>query len=277
MFSSNRKKKFLGLVTRCKDEYFVKEFCDYYLSQGVDQIVIVDDDSNDKSIYNELKRYENIEIDFQKNIIETEYIGKIYPSLKKRFHWLIYVDVDEFITTKRNSHLTIREELENTFESVDCIKVPWVMMSSNNLDKSPSSILLSNIYRWDHDKRHPHDIHKFRCRYDEIEVKCIFKTKSFVQIRDHHPVARFKGRLNIVESVNAQTTELDPWYHSLREKDISSGYLLCYHYRIISKENSNYKLVNNYWYKKHGYTLDDLMSCDYSERVDMTLAEKVSG
>ena len=42
-------KKFLGLITRCKDEYFVEEFCDYYLNEGVDQIIIIDD------IFTELK------------------------------------------------------------------------------------------------------------------------------------------------------------------------------------------------------------------------------
>jgi hypothetical protein len=45
---------FLGLTTRCKDEFFIKEFCDYYLSQGVDIIFIIDDNSNDKSIYDNL-------------------------------------------------------------------------------------------------------------------------------------------------------------------------------------------------------------------------------
>lgn len=44
-------KQFLGLITRCKDEFFIKEFCDYYKSQGVDKIYIIDDDSDDKTIY----------------------------------------------------------------------------------------------------------------------------------------------------------------------------------------------------------------------------------
>ena len=35
--------KFLGLITRCKDEFFLKEFVDYYLSEGVDHIYILDD------------------------------------------------------------------------------------------------------------------------------------------------------------------------------------------------------------------------------------------
>ena len=46
--------KFLGVLTRCKDEFFVKEFCDYYISQGADKIYIIDDDSLDKSIYDGL-------------------------------------------------------------------------------------------------------------------------------------------------------------------------------------------------------------------------------
>ena len=48
-------KKFLGLIARCKDEFFVKEFCSYYLSQGVDQIHIIDDNSSNKSIYDGIK------------------------------------------------------------------------------------------------------------------------------------------------------------------------------------------------------------------------------
>ena len=55
------KKYFLGLITRCKDEFFINEFCEYYLNQGVDKIYIIDDNSNDKSIYNETNN-EKIEI-----------------------------------------------------------------------------------------------------------------------------------------------------------------------------------------------------------------------
>ena len=56
---------FLGLITRCKDEFFIKEFCDYYLSQGVDKIFVIDDNSNDKSIYNNIDD-NRIEIIYEK-------------------------------------------------------------------------------------------------------------------------------------------------------------------------------------------------------------------
>ena len=145
---------FLGLITRCKDEFFIKEFCDYYLSQGVDKIFVIDDNSNDKSIYNNIDD-NRIEIIYEKNIIKNDYANKLYKQIKSNFKWIIYCDIDEFITTKKNIINTIKDELNTTFKNVDCIKIPWVMMSCNSIEKNPNSILLENTYRWNHNKKHP--------------------------------------------------------------------------------------------------------------------------
>ena len=114
---------------------------------------------------------------------------------------------------------------------------------------------------------------KFRCRYDQIEVKCIFKTDKFNSIRDHLPNEK-SGHIFIVDSISKEKQQLTPFYKNLRENDIENGILLCYHYRIISKENSINKLKNNLWYIQNGYTIDDLMSCDYPEIIDETLKNK---
>ena len=265
---------FLGLITRCKDEFFIKEFCDYYLSQGVDKIFVIDDNSNDKSIYNNIDD-NRIEIIYEKNIIKNEYANKLYKQIKSNFKWMIYCDVDEFITTKKNIINTIKDELNTTFKDVDCIKIPWVMMSCNAIEKNPNSILLENTYRWNHNKKHPHKIAKFRCRYNQIEVKCIFKTDKFNSICDHHPKEK-SGDILIVNSISKEKQQLTPFHKNLRENDIENGILLCYHYRIISKENSINKLKNNLWYIKNGYTIDDLMSCDYPEIIDETLKNKTT-
>jgi len=58
----------------------------------------------------------------------------------------------------------------------------------------------------------------------------------------------------------------------LREIDIKNAYLMCYHYRIISRENSNNKIKKSQ-YKK--FTLDDIMSFDYPELIDETLKNKI--
>lgn len=167
-------KYFLGLITRCKDEFYIKEFCDYYLKQGVDKIYVIDDNSADKSIYHNLTD-PKVHIIYAANIIKSNYANTLYGAIRKEFTWMIYVDVDEFITTKKNIQNTIRDELQTTFANYDCVKIPWVMMACNKRRMNPQSVLLENVYRWNHDLRHPHPVRKFRCRYQGIETKSIFK------------------------------------------------------------------------------------------------------
>ena len=185
---------------------------------------------------------------------------------------MISVDVDEFITTKKNITNTIKDELNTTFKDVDCIKIPWVMMSCNNRDKNPKSILLENTFRWNHNEKHPHKIYKFRCRYKLIEVKCIFKTDKFDKISLHHPNETV-GDCIIVDSIKKKKQGLNTFYNNLRENDIKNGYLLCYHFRIISRENCVNKL-NKAQYSK--YKLEDLMRSDHPEIIDETLKNKTS-
>lgn len=266
---------FLGLITRCKDEFFIKEFCDYYLSQGVDRIYVIDDNSKDKSIYSNIKD-KRVTIFWEKDLFkggsQMTKVNKYYKKLKKNFKWMISVDVDEFITTKKNKERTIREELATTFKNVDCIKIPWVMMSCNKRQKNPKSILLENTYRWNHNKKHPHKIKKFRCRYKVIEVKCIFKTSSFNQINVHCPSAQTKNKNIIVDSIRKRRQPLNSSYRNLREHNIKNGYLLCYHYRIISTENCKNKLEKSQYLR---FSLNNLLKSDHPEIKDETLKNKV--
>ncbi|WP_185967979.1 glycosyltransferase family 2 protein [Thalassotalea sp. PS06] len=270
-FFSLRPKKLIAIITRCKDEYFVGEFVDYYRREGIDDIFIIDDDSNDKSIYENILKKESASVIFEKNIIEKNYASKLYKCLRRKYDWVLYIDVDEFIRT--NSEKTIREILLEKFLHADCIKIPWVMMSSNGRDKSPVSILKANTWRWNHDKKHLHHIEKFRCRYEQIEVKCLFKTSVFKDIWDHHPKLP-TSEPYIVDSIYGNKQELNPFHSRLRESDIKNGLLLCYHYRIISKENNRAKLKTNYWYKRNGYSLSDLESSDYAEVFDSSIANR---
>lgn len=270
---------FLGLLTRCKDEFFIEEFCNYYLSQGVDKIFIIDDNSNDKTIYKNLIHNDKICIDYKKNIVknhkvnkDNSYVNKVYLDVKNDFKWMIYCDVDEFITTKKNINNTIKDELLTTFKDIDCIKIPWVMMSSNKRENNPKSVLSENIFRWNHNLTHPHKIHKFRCRYNEIEVKCIFKTCKFVGIKNHFPIKNLKS-IKVANSINIKKENENSYYDNLREDDIETGYMLCYHYRIISVENCNNKLKNSFIYNNK-FKLKDLLDTDYSEIRDETLKQK---
>ena len=156
-FTNSKNDTKIGLLTRCKNEKYVSLFVEYYLSQGIDHIYIIDDNSNDKCIYNKIKNNKNVTIIFKTENIPIDNpanLQKYYNKIKDNFDWLIFVDVDEYITTKKNINNTIRDELITTFKNVDCIKIPWVMMSFNNIKNDPENILITNTYRWNHDKKH---------------------------------------------------------------------------------------------------------------------------
>lgn len=265
------KPEFLGLVVRCKDEPFIKELCEHYLFEGVDRIIVVDDNSDDKSIYREIQS-RRVKVLYEKDIIRRNFVDSIYKILRKKFEWLIYVDADEFISSRRDPDLTIKKALQTIFSSVDCVKVPWVMMSCSLREPRPESLRLDLVHRWNHDLRHPNPVHKFRCRYDEIEVKSIFRPKEFKFLGDHCPVGPVREDIRIVDSVTGASGMLSGSYRGLREADIERSILACHHYRIQSVEDCKRKLAGNIWYEK--YSLEDLLSSDNAELFDDTLRKK---
>tara|TARA_B100000886_G_scaffold332894_1_gene286144 strand:- start:5310 stop:6965 length:1656 start_codon:yes stop_codon:yes gene_type:complete len=267
----------IGLLTRCKNEKYISSFVDYYLDQGIDNIYIIDDNSYDISIYNNIINYSNVKIYYEKNIISRNTAQKVYNEIKNDLDWLIYVDVDEYITTKKNKYDTIRNTLLTTFKNADCIQIPWVMMSFNSILNDPDNLLETNTYRWNHDLKHQNHITKdtkFRCRYDKIEIKCIFKTSKFDIIKDHSPISTFNKNLNVVDGVMNYSTQLGAFHKNLRENDINNGFLLCYHYRLVSLYHCIRKINENSWYKENKYSVKDLISNDYPEINDNTLKKK---
>ena len=119
-------------------------------------------------------------------------------KLSNNYEWVIYVDVDEFISTRKNLNHTIKDELETTFKDAHCVKVPWVMMSCKLRETNPKSILNEITYRWNHDIRHPHKVKKFRCRYHSIETKCIFKQTS-PESKHVYEVSKIQQKSTIIQ------------------------------------------------------------------------------
>jgi hypothetical protein len=264
---------FLALIVQCKNEPNVSEFVKYYLKQGVDRIYIVDDNS-DKDTFKNINRKKVEIVHSDKKIHNLENCKEIYKQIQHTYEWIITVDMDEYITTKKHMHRTIRDELKTTFKNCMCVKVPWVMMAWNSIEHNPKSLLKTNVYRWNHDKKHVNKITnetKFRCRYNEIEVKCIFKPRFFDDIFHHHPM-KPNCNVKVVESIQNTEHPLNSFYQNLREKDIKEGYLLCYHYRIVSNEHCLEKLKHSTWYKD--FKLDQLNSFDYPEIKDTTMRQK---
>ena len=266
---------FLSLITRYLNEPFLDEFVNYYLSEGVDQIFVLYDIDSTLPISDQVKQNSYVTIinslNFKKK--QTRDVNEIFLKIKHSFTWVIFCDCDEFIGTVRNKDKTIKEELQTTFKDVDCIKIPWVMMSSNQRLKDPPSILQYLTTRWNHNLKHPHP-HKWlkgRCRFHEIEVKCISKCAKIDSLTLHHPVG---DNIHVIESVFCNKSELNPFFEKFREFHIQKATMLCYHYRVFSNESAKRKFINN---KLDGYKYGNvtcLLESDYSELDDEFMKKK---
>ena len=205
--------------------------------------------------------------------------------LRDKTEWFMFIDADEFITTRRNPDKTIREELETTFKDADLIKIPWIMFGSNGQDENPKQILKDTTWRWNHDKPHPHPEEAMKiwphrkCKLDKIEVKSIFKTKAFSKLTTHCP-SNPTYKINIVDGVDnidnyAGVDETEIWYYELREECIDRAYLACNHYRNISKEQMKQKANDSHlplYRVNNCYELQ--LASDFSEKEDEFLKNK---
>ena len=266
----------IAVITRCKNEPYVSEFVNYYLNQGIDHIYILDDLSKSGTFDGVVDHSQVSIIPHEIKDWSVQFVGcqNVYEDIKDKYEWIIVIDMDEYITAIKNPDNTIKQELETTFKDYDCIKIPWIMMSCNSIKKNPKCLLETNIYRWNHDNKHVNtvnNIKKFRCRYNEIEVKCIFKPKNFNSITMHVPISNDEN-IKVVDSVHLKESKNDGFYLNLREEDIKVGHLLCYHYRIISIESCLKKIRSNLHYNK--FKVSDLLSTDHPEIVDELMKNK---
>ena len=283
------KKNFLTILLRIRNEnLFLESFIKHYFAEGVDEIYILDDNSTQP--FPKIVEDERVFI-YEATTFKSHH-EKLYDSqmlynhlLRDKTEWFMFVDADEFITTRRNPNKTIREELETTFKDADLIKIPWIMFGSNGQDKNPKQVLTDTIWRWNHDKKHPHPkeamkIWKHRCcKYDKIEVKSIFKTEAFAKLTTHCPsdptrkINIVDGVYNIQNYMNEPETEI--WYHNLREESIDRAYLACNHYRNISKEQMRQKADDSHlplYRVENCYELQ--LASDFSEKKDEFIKNK---
>jgi len=284
------KKNFLTILMRMRNEnLFLESFVKHYFAEGVDEIYILDDNSTQPIPQTVL---ENEKVFIYEATAFKSHHEKLYDAqnmynhlLRDKTEWFMFVDADEFITTRKNPNKTIREELETTFKDADLIKIPWIMFGSNGQDKNPKQVLTDTIWRWNHDKPHPHSEEAMKiwphrkCKLDKIEVKSIFKTEAFAKLTTHCPSDPTR-EINIVDGVdNIQNYMNDPeteiWYHNLREESIDRAYLACNHYRNISKEQMRQKADDSHlplYRVKNCYELQ--LQSDFSEKKDEFIKEK---
>tara|TARA_Y100000816_G_scaffold292446_1_gene287761 strand:+ start:4930 stop:5811 length:882 start_codon:yes stop_codon:yes gene_type:complete len=245
---------FLVVITRVKNEnMMLKSFIPYYLSQGVDKIYLMDDNSTEP--------YSQDILNNPKVIIEKQTKGMQHPEwiavqhilhkeqVQKNTTWVIGVDCDEFITTRKNPNKTIKQELIDNFSQASCIKIPWVMFSRNKRVNNPDDVISDITWRWNYDKTHvmPNGwSRKFSQPGKNVEVKCIWKPSHFKSQAVHHPHNPSIDNPIIVDGVYNQPARIEincggSLFFDLNEKKIHDAYFTCNHYRIVSEQHARQK------------------------------------
>ena len=115
---------------------YIKEFINYYIKLGIDQIFIYDDnDMNSEKISLEIDKeqkkyvtiYENIK---NKIFNQSDAFTDCYQKNKNKYDWILMVDTDEFLYIKKD---TLKNYLlKPVFKRCDFIKFHWVQPSDNN-------------------------------------------------------------------------------------------------------------------------------------------------
>jgi hypothetical protein len=102
---------FLSLIVRFYNDPFISEFVDYYLSEGVDMIYIVNDNDTVMNIPEIVLNNPNVTIWYSQfdELSKKEYhtnqmyfCNLLYSKIRFTSTWFIVIDSDEFINTRRN-------------------------------------------------------------------------------------------------------------------------------------------------------------------------------
>ena len=125
-----------------KENLYAKEFIDYYIGLGYDQIFIYDNnDKDDEKLEDVLKKslYKNkvTIIDYrgfrgERSTPQFYAYYDCYEKNSKNYDWLSFFDFDEFLVL--NKYKRIKKFLsEKKFKDCENIKINWILYSDNNL------------------------------------------------------------------------------------------------------------------------------------------------
>ena len=203
------------VLTRVKNERYLDEFVDFYINEGVDQIYLLNDNSDYvKSLQRVAKNPQvtvlnacdhvsgwkhslqycswNLPCAVIRNLhnvsnrealqflLRVDYLRKFYAAhIRKNYDWVVNVDADEYMIGCHS--FTLRYLLENIYQDVDCVVCHWLNFGHTSSDY-PRSLLKTNVYR-----ENP-DIKNAYLQQSRSNTKSIFRTDAFALWANHVPL-----------------------------------------------------------------------------------------
>ena len=190
LFSFSKASKVALIATVKMENIYLREFIEHYKTLEVDKIILIDNNNE------EGERFEDVIFDYiQSNfvIVENYRNCKIcqyksyqecYYKYKRKFDWLMFFDVDEYLMLPnyKNVHEFLNDEI---FKDFNIIHVHWIFYDDNNLifyDNRPLQ------------KRFTRPRHLISKNFTNNHIKSIIRTKFFKLLftNSHTPKTRNK-------------------------------------------------------------------------------------
>lgn len=251
----------LGILAIFKNEAMgIREWIEHYVSQGVDVIVMLDNNSTD-TWRDSIKGLEKhvIVLPAPENYKQREnYVTLGIPRLKEEgVNVMALLDLDEFMFGKGGKNM--KEYVEEIFAQSNRpsqVSCNWIMFGSSGHKKQPSSIRKGFVDK----KAAPHVNVKSIVWIDDIEP---YTGSMPIRGRTH---GFYKGVNQHVCNVKGRTDQCPPG-------------LQLNHYKIQSEEYFNKVKLRrgNVSVRKSVYTKNDFRKEDYKEERDFSLAKLLKG
>ena len=179
---------FLCSVTRVRNEHVkFRSFVRHHRREGFDVMLFLDDRSS-PPLRSEDPRVRVRRVDFSvlkarnaaagREVVNPYGLGFVADHVRRELAscaWVAYIDVDEFLTTRRNETATVREEIARSFDAraeVDAVHAPWILYGNDLRRRQPgapvSDVTLEVLWRFNHSMHHAGFDTKTRDRFWEI-------------------------------------------------------------------------------------------------------------
>ena len=255
------KRHALCVYTRHRDEpELLRSFLDHYRAEGATRFLILDDAEADVPFRTSDPDVKVVRAAGIPNEDEhlSHYLRETAPYLDA-CEWVVSVDVDEFVSTRRNPCKSVAEELRDSFSEAAAVAVPWVFFSYDpTAALGPGGGDIEDVrdltWRWNHTQHHmPSQVQKqigdkFKDRYDRIEVKPLYRPGSLERLTLHVAELRKEDRAAYFSGVTGEPiAPSSSIWHSMKtmagvhEPEIADALLVANHYRFSSRKNIEFK------------------------------------
>lgn len=207
----------IGLITRFKNErHILYEWVHHHFDEGIDKIYLINDNSDDNFLENNLWLNEYIDIGrivlLKSKSRKQKDDYNNFIKLIKNNKWIIQLDMDEFIFTPQKKQLKLL--LNNELNNYDYIRIKWKLFSHRCLEQ-PKSVIENNIFTHK-SKKDP---------TSPTGIKCIGKTENIIKLNIHefsfnkkiNQLKLFNSHNNLIQ-LNHYKTQSDEYLYGVKEQ-----------------------------------------------------------